>query len=66
MAVCLCSNLIDADKKRDIVDRILGAPKGQVTAVESTGLSDDVGPNSLHFLDALGIDTQFFGGPVDI
>ena len=36
IAVCLCSDLIDADKKRDIVDRILSALKGQVTPVEST------------------------------
>ena len=28
-------------------------------------MSDVVGPNSLHFLDALGIDTQFFGEPID-
>ena len=60
MAVCLCSDLIDADEKRDIVDRMLRAPKGQLTAVESTWLSDDVGPNSLHFLDAVGIDTHLF------
>ena len=36
VAVSLCSDLIDADKKRDIVDRILSAPKGQLTHVEST------------------------------
>jgi len=61
MAVCLCSDLIDADEKRDIVDRILSAPKGQLTPAESTLLSDVVGPNSLHFLDALGLYPVLWG-----
>ena len=42
VAVCLCSNLIDANEKRDVVDRILSAPKGQLIPVESTWLSDVV------------------------
>ena len=71
--VCLCSDLIDADEKREIADRILRAPKGQIThgavkmpaLVEATRLSDRVGPNSLHFFVALGIGTQFLAEPVE-
>ena len=33
--------------------------------VESTRLSDRIGPNSLHFFEALGIGTQFLAEPID-
>ena len=71
--VSLCSDLIETEEKREIADRILSVPKGQLSRgavkmpalVESTRLSDRIGPNSLHFFEALGIGTQFLAEPID-